>query len=141
MKKEEIEMLATNLVADILDDKKDSFETICNIDFQIKVLENAKEKIKSRVVSDLQREGGKKNFDNYKIEIAEVGTKYHFENTKHPRYLEILDKLNELNQEKKDIEVFLKSIKGSTTIVVDDEVLTIYEVPKYSTTSFKLTLK
>lgn len=78
-----------------------------------------------------------------RIELIEAGTKYDYSFCNDPVHLDLTRRLNEIKQEIKERETFLKSIKDSMSINIEDtgEVVTVYPPRKTSTPTLKITFK
>lgn len=78
-----------------------------------------------------------------KIELAEVGTKYHYENC-NDLMLEELNKQKSIIEETiKERQMFLRSLplEGLDIVTIHGELVRVYPPSKTSTSSFKVTLK
>lgn len=88
---------------------------------------------------------GQKIFDFHgaKIELSELGTKYHYDNCNYPPYTRAMAKSKEATELVKSSEGWLKSIKGKTEFIDPEtgEVCEVYPATKTSTTGIKITLK
>jgi len=119
-----------------------AIETMAKMELLIKEIKSSKA-FSEYALSEISKYGkGLTTSAGTKIELAEVGTKYNFENCND----EILNKLNDqlesietLIEERKD---FLKTLpsSGMDIITTDGEVVKIYPPYKTSTSSFKTTI-
>ncbi len=77
------------------------------------------------------------------FKLGEFGTKFSFEACGDPVYKRLLEAFEEAKKALKEREDFLKSIKGSETIVDPEtaEIATVYAAVKTSTTSVSVTIK
>lgn len=78
-----------------------------------------------------------------KIELAEVGTKYVFDQCGDPKLVELQDMFDRADYALKERKEFLKTVPKSGLEIVDKEsgdVSTVYPPAKSSTSSFKITL-
>jgi hypothetical protein len=77
-----------------------------------------------------------------KFSVAEVGTKYDYQSCKDLYYQELLEKQEDLNEEFKMREKFLKAITKPTAVIHPDtgESYEINPPVKYSTTQVKIKL-
>lgn len=98
--------------------------------------------VRDAMVEEAQKHGGKTSHMGAKVEVAEVGIKYHFDNCSDPKLRELELKHAELADQVKQRKEWLKKVdtKGEK-IVVDDEVVEIYPPFKTSSTSIKVSLK
>lgn len=83
-------------------------------------------------------------FQNSKVEIKEVGTKYDFSKCSDPVLAEMYAKQSELDAAVKARETMLKTVSEKGMIITDEgtgETFTVYPPAKSSTTSVAITLK
>jgi len=100
---------------------------------------------KKIVLSDAESYG-KKSFDflNGKFEIKETGVKYDYSQCNDPVLIDLEFRANELNEQVKQRQAFLKSVPASgVSILIEEtgESVTVYPPSKSSTTSVAVTLK
>ena len=79
-----------------------------------------------------------------KVELAELGTKYDFNNCNHPQLSIIEEKIKVLSDQKKSIETFLKTVSKSMVICNEDtggESVEINPPIKSSISGLKITLQ
>lgn len=83
---------------------------------------------------------GAKQFPAFgaKVELAEVGTKYNFENCGHTVYNDLCSKIKQLEAEKKEIETLLKAITKPTPMILEGEAVEVFPPVKTSTSSIKI---
>lgn len=110
----------------------------------IKLL-NANTIYKSRVLEAAQTYGEKSfQYNNAKVEIKEVGTKYDFSKCEDPILADLYNKQMELDKAVKDRETMLKTVSEKGLIITDPEsgeTFTVYPPAKSSSTSVAITLK
>lgn len=123
-----------------LNDEKDAIKTYEDIEEVSRQVEQLKTSLKPKVLDELQNHNGEYKSRYFSFKQIEAGVKYEFEATNHPKWHELTEQINDLIEQRKEIETFLKSVKKPTELLFDDEVITIYPTPKKSTTTFKLTL-
>lgn len=121
-----------------------------NIHLQIKAMEDIIDQIKSdpkyreALLNEAEKNGKKFSWQNSKIDIREVGTKYNFDNCNDPIYLEMKSESTAINEKVKSRETFLKTVSPEGMTIVDEstgEAVTIYPPSKTSTTSVVVTLQ
>ena len=88
---------------------------------------------------------GQKSFEKYgaKIELAETGTSYDYDNCNDEKYLRLLEKESDAIRERKSYEDKLKSMKQCVTKINKStgEIITINPPVKKSTSSVKISFK
>lgn len=120
-----------------------------NVHLQLKAMEDIIEVIKSdigyknSVLEYAEKNGKSFEYQNAKIYIREVGTKYDFSKCGDTIYSELEAQQSTLKDKIKQRADFLKKapIEGTNTIDENGEVITIYPPSKTSTTSIVVTLK
>lgn len=121
------------------------------VHLQVKCMEdivkllNANTKYKDHVLEAAQVYGQKSfQFQNSKVEIKEVGTKYDFSKCEDPILNNLYEKQAEFDAAVKAREAMLKTISEKGMIITDEEsgeTFTVYPPAKTSTTSVAITLK
>lgn len=121
------------------------------VHLQVKCMEdvvkllNDNTRYKEYVLTAAQAYGQKSfEFQNSKVEIKEVGTKYDFSKSDDPVLADMYDKQEKLKADIKARETMLKTISAKGMIITDDqtgETFTVYPPAKTSTTSVAITLK
>lgn len=114
----------------------------------LKAFEKATERILKEVRENYVRESEKypeKSFEAFgaKLEKAEVGTTYDYSVCNDPIYNRLKQVFSEANDQVKEREAFLRTIKQSMTIVDEStgEAATIIPPLKKSTSSVKVTIR
>jgi hypothetical protein len=99
--------------------------------------------LKDQVITEVERDKLRTEFNGFKIEVKETGVRYDYSNCNYPKLKELQEKKKELETEIKDAEEFLKSIKDKMTILDEEtgEMTTIYPPVRMSSTSPVFTLK
>lgn len=114
---------------------------------ELKKLENQMALVRdvaAKVAADEAAKFGQKSFNYHgaKIELAELATKYKYDNCNYPPFIRANEKAKEASEAVKASEAWLKSLKGKTEFI-DPETGEICEVlppVKTSTTGIKITL-
>lgn len=110
----------------------------------IKLL-NANTRYKSAVLEAAQVYGQKSfEFQNSKVEIKEIGTKYDFSKCSDPVLSSLYEQQGKIDEAVKARETMLKTISEKGMIITDEEsgeTFTVYPPAKSSTTSVAITLK
>ena len=76
-----------------------------------------------------------------KITKAEHGTKYEFENCNHPGWNDLTKIINNAIEQRKEIEATLKTLKAPTTLVFEDEIVTVNPPIKKSTSGINISIR
>jgi PHP family Zn ribbon phosphoesterase len=108
------------------------------------VIANFKEKLREEVILELSKYGKDDcSKFNGKFEVREMGVKYDFHDCNDSIYNDLTQKINELIDQRKEREKFLKSLKNSECIVNQStgEIVTIFPPKKSSTTSYAIKWK
>lgn len=122
-----------------LNDELDPIKVYEEIEVIYKELDVYKKTLKPKVLDELHRYNGKYNTGNYEFTQFEGGVKYEYETTKHPEWHRLTEEIRKFTELRSQLETFLKSVNKPTEVLIEDEVVTIYPVPRKSTTTFKLT--
>lgn len=98
---------------------------------------------RNELIEEAEIQGKKFEFGNGKMEVKEVGTKYHFENCNDPELGELYARRAALDQQIEAREKYLKALPTEGVEIVKDEceIIRIYPPYKTSTTSVAVTLK
>ena len=110
-----------------------------------KLIEGVKKKVDEAALTEAEKYTEKTfMYKGAQIErVDNLGTKYDYSNCNHPDYDTLLTEIEGLEKKKKEIEEFLKGIKGSLTVVDEGtgEVRTMYPPIKKSSSGIKITIK
>lgn len=140
--KENIEALANNIVANVLDGHANPLNTAIQLEAIKKACEAAREKITEPVLNELKKHGNKTTLLGAKIEQKEVGTKYDF--TQSEAWVKLNKQKESITEKLKAVEGIAKNVPEGTESSFTDtdtgETLTIVRASKTSTTSFAITL-
>jgi hypothetical protein len=97
--------------------------------------------VKNCMIEEAQKYNGKGTHLGAKFEVIEAGVKYHFDKTGDPELTRLEAEAGELADKVKQRKEFLKHVKGEgETVLIDDEVITVYPPHKTSTTTVKISL-
>jgi hypothetical protein len=101
------------------------------------------ESIESKTLAEAEKHGKSFDFKSAKIEIKELGSKWHFDKSNDSVYFNIKSNIEKFDIERKDRETFLKSLKSKTSILDREtgEVIEIFPPYKTSKTGVVVTLK
>jgi len=131
----------------VINSLKEGFIDPLKVHLQVKCLEDIVKQLTSHpdykdlTLGEASKHGKSFEIHNAKFEVKEMGVKYDYSNCGDPVYNELAQKMAELETEIKDRQAFLKAVKPSTEILVEDEVVVLYPPIKTSTTSITVNLK
>lgn len=140
-------LYATTIIESVAEGNESALTVQAKIKFIQDTLKDASDGIKPMVVEELEKYDKREEIsvlNGYRVELKEMGVKYDFSECNHPRLNEIVKAIDKLNEERKEIEVFLKTIKKSMVIADEStgcEEVTIYPPSKKSTTTPVFTFK
>ena len=133
------EQITNNLLEGLADPLKVHLQVKCMEDLIKQITSNSI--YKDLIVTEAAKYGKTFEHHNAKFEIKEAGVKYDYENCNDPILKDLEDKFAYLENEIKERQKFLKSIKGSVDVLFGDELVTLYPPVKTSTTSITVNLK
>jgi len=101
------------------------------------------ESIETLTLSEAEKYGKSFDFKSARIEVKELGSKWHFDKSNDSKYFSIKSNIEKLDIERKDRETFLKSLKSKTSILDEEtgELIEIFPPYKTSKTGITVTLK
>lgn len=112
---------------------------------QLKAMETASERIRKEIRPNMLNEIDKQpdtfEYLGNKITKAEHGTKYEFENCNHPGWNDLTKIINNAIEQRKEIEATLKTLKAPTTLVFEDEIVTVNPPIKKSTSGINISIR
>lgn len=141
--KTQIKSMADNSVMEIIDNGRilEAVELVSVMEQFIKEVKANPEYIDS-VRTEVEKYGKIKETESMKIELAEVGVKYNFDVCGDPIIKDLQWQLDNLEAKVKERKEFLKTVPlGGMSLVMDDEIVTVYPPSKSSTSSYKTTIK
>ena len=144
--KEQRKEFVQQVVGSVINGNKKALD----IHLQLKAMEDIIEQIKAdlsykeTLLNEAEQNGKSFEYQNAKIEIREVGTKYDFTKCNDPIYSRLKEASVKASEELKEREKFLKSIPQKNITNIDTETgeaTEIYPPSKSSTTSVVVTMK
>lgn len=112
---------------------------------QLKAMETASDRIRKEIRPNMLNEIDKQpdtfEYLGNKITKAEHGTKYEFENCNHPGWNDLTKIINNAIEQRKEIEATLKTLKVPTTLVFEDEIVTVNPPIKKSTSGINISIR
>ncbi len=109
------------------------------------VMELAKEKLREYVINELSKYQKGQDITKHgaTFQLKEAGVSYDYSGCGHAQYNELKQQIAILNEQCKEIEKFLRTIKDSMTVVDEStgEIITIHAPIRRSTTTYQCTIK
>jgi septation ring formation regulator EzrA len=144
LNKQQIKQMATELVSNLSENGNiiEAIETLARMELLIKEIKANNDFIEY-ALSEIGKYGKLHTTSSgTKIELAEVGTKYHFENCNDDLLNDLESQFANIEAQIKERKDFLKKLPGEGLEVVtkNGELVTIYPTFKTSTSSFKTTI-
>jgi P2-related tail formation protein len=136
-----------SIVNRVIEGEETAINTAARLKFMSDAFKDASEQLKPYVIDEAMRYDSKESIiaiGGYEVKITEMGVKYDFSECNHPRLTEVVKAIDKLNDERKEIEAFLKTVKKSMSIADEStggEEITIYPPSKKSTTTPVFTFK
>lgn len=96
------------------------------------------------VREEISKNGKQLETNSAKLELAETGVKYNFDNCADALYQQLEQQLQSVEADLKDRKEFLKTVPLSGLSIINEqtgELSTIYPPSKQSTSTYKITLK
>lgn len=112
---------------------------------QLKAMETATERIRKEIRPNMLNEIDKQpdtfQYLGNKITKAEHGTNYDYSNCNHPGWNDLTKIINNAIEQRKEIEATLKTLKAPTTLVFEDEIVTVNPPIKKSTSGINISIR
>jgi hypothetical protein len=140
----QIDVMSDQLIESVRQGEVNPLEVLVTLKAFEKVADRVLKEIRDNFVTESNKYPERIfEFAGNKIEKAEVGTKYDYSICNDPIYNFRLDISKKANEQLKEREEFLKTLKNPMTVVDDDsgEITTITPPFKTYTTSLKVTIK
>lgn len=106
------------------------------------VMELAKEKLREYVINELSKYQKGQDITKHgaTFQLKEAGVSYDYSGCGHAQYNELKQQIAILNEQCKEIEKFLRTIKDSMTVVDEStgEIITIHAPIRRSTTTYSI---
>jgi hypothetical protein len=107
------------------------------------VMEIVKEKLREYVLNELNKYPKGEDITKHgaSFQIKEAGVSYDYSNCNHAHYNELKQQIAILNDQCKEIEKFLRTVKDSMTVVDEStgEIITIHAPVRKSTSTYQVT--
>ena len=143
--KSQLKIMADMSLKEIFDNGRaiEAAEALSVMENFIKEL-RANKQFSDYVRDEIAKNGKQIETNSAKIELAETGVKYSFDNCSDVIYEQLSQQLESIEQQLKDRKEFLKTVPLSGLSIINEqtgEVSTIYPPSKSSTSTYKITLK
>jgi membrane-anchored protein YejM (alkaline phosphatase superfamily) len=143
--KSQLKIMADMSLQEIFENGKiiEAAEALSVMETFIKELRGNKQ-FSDYVREEISKNGKQLETNSAKIELAETGIKYSFDNCGDVIYEQLNQQLESIEQQLKDRKEFLKTVSVSGLSIINEqtgEVSTIYPPSKQSTSTYKITLK
>jgi hypothetical protein len=143
--KSQLKIMADMSLKEIFDNGRaiEAAEALSVMENFIKELRSNKQ-FSDYVRDEIAKNGKQIETQSAKLELAETGVKYNFDNCGDVIYEQLSQQLESVEADLKDRKEFLKTVPLSGLSVINEqtgEVSTIYPPSKQSTSTYKITLK
>jgi hypothetical protein len=143
--KSQLKLMADMSLKEIFDNGRaiEAAEALSVMENFIKELRSNKQ-FSDYVRDEIAKNGKQIETQSAKLELAETGVKYNFDNCGDALYQQLEQQLQSIEADLKDRKEFLKTVPLSGLSIINEqtgEVSTIYPPSKQSTSTYKITLK
>ena len=143
--KSQLKIMADMSLKEIFDNGRaiEAAEALSVMENFIKEL-RANKQFSDYVRDEIAKNGKQIETQSAKLELAETGVKYNFDNCGDAIYQQLEQQLQSVEADLKDRKEFLKTVPLSGLSIINEqtgEVSTIYPPSKSSTSTYKITLK
>lgn len=112
--------------------------------FMEDIITNVKEELRQRVIAEQSKYGKETmKYQGASFDIKEAGVKYDYSKCDDTIWNDLKQKINALNEQMKEREAFLKSLRERLTYIDEStgEIITLYPPQRKSTTTYAITWK
>jgi hypothetical protein len=143
--KSQLKIMADMSLQEIFENGKiiEAAEALSVMETFIKELRGNKQ-FSDYVREEISKNGKQLETNSAKLELAETGVKYNFDNCADALYQQLEQQLQSVEADLKDRKEFLKTVPLSGLSIINEqtgELSTIYPPSKQSTSTYKITLK
>jgi len=137
MSKSEINGMANMLVNNFDESSKDPIKMLAFVTKMKTMLDTIEKGLIDKSMNELHSYNGKHFAFGIDFQIAEVGTKYDYSHN--TQWVKIQDQINDLEEKRKEVETFIKSLTHPITQVDEEtgEAIQWFPASKTSTTTIK----
>jgi hypothetical protein len=141
--KSQAQTFAQQIIDEVQSGNIDALDVHIRCKALITALNQVVESIEGKTLAEAQQYGKSFDLKNARIEIKELGSKWHFDKSNDSKYFLIKANLEKLDTDRKHRETFLKSLKSKTSILDEEtgELVDIFPAYKTSKTGITVTLK
>ena len=141
--KSQAQTFAQEIIDQVESGSIDSLEVHIRCKALITALGQVIESIETTTLAEAEKHGKSFDFKSARIEVKELGSKWHFDKSNDSKYFSIKSNIEKLDIERKDRETFLKSLKSKTSILDEEtgELIEVFPPYKTSKTGITVTLK
>ena len=141
--KSQVQIFAKTIIEQVESGSLDALEVHIRCKNLMVALGEVIESIANLSLAEAEKYGKSFEFKNARIEVKELGSKWHFDKSNDSKYFSIKSNIEKLDIERKDRETFLKSLKQKTSILGEEtgEVIEVFPAYKTSKTGITVTLK
>ena len=140
--KESIKEQSINLLKDLDEGHITPLQLAAQLKFVEDIITNVKEELRQRVIAEQSKYGkDRMTYQGASFDIKEAGVKYDYSNCEDEIWNYIDKHIQELTEQRKEREAFLKTLKERFTFVDEStgEIVTIYPPQRKSTTTYSIT--
>jgi hypothetical protein len=141
--KSQAQLFAQQIIDQVESGSLDALEVHIRCKAFMVALTQVIESIESTTLAEAEKHGKSFDFKSARIEVKELGSKWHFDKSNDSKYFSIKSNIEKLDIERKDRETFLKSLKSKTSILDEEtgELIEVFPPYKTSKTGITVTLK
>lgn len=141
--KQVINDYAMDIIKSIEEGNLNAIDAALRVKFMEDLIAAMKERLRGHVLDDLDKYAKGETIVKYNanFQVKEAGTKYDFFNCNDPEWDSLTQQINELTDQRKEREKFLKTLRKSIDMIDKEtgEVITINPPVKSSTTTYAIT--
>jgi hypothetical protein len=141
--KSQVQIFAQTIIEQVESGSLDALEVDIRSTALIDALSQVIKSIANLTLAEADKHGKSFEYKNAKIQVKELGSKWHYDKSNDSKYFSIKSNIEKLDIERKDRETFLKSLKSKTSILDEEtgELIEVFPPYKTSTTGVVVTLK
>jgi hypothetical protein len=141
--KQVISDYAMDIIKSIEEGHLNAVDAALRVKFMEDLIAAMKERLRGHVLDELDKYTKGEDIVKYNanFQVKEAGVKYDFFNCNDPEWDDLTQQINELTDQRKDREKFLKTLKKSIEMIDKEtgEIITINQPIKSSTTTYSVT--
>jgi glycyl-tRNA synthetase alpha subunit len=139
----QVQIFAQTIIEQVESGSLDALEVDIRCTYLMDALVKINKSIETLSLAEAEKHGKSFEYKNAKIQVKELGSKWHFDKSNDSKYFSIKSNIEKLDIERKDRETFLKSLKSKTSILDEEtgELIAVFPPYKTSKTGVVITLK